>query len=425
MSYMNRIAVATMIACIATASCQTGNATKQTVETLKADSTGTDSSILNELAEPYATPSVKKHSKVVAWPANKMPSAPAEFTVSVFAKDLDNPRWIFVADNGDVFVTESNKTKSADRVTLFRDTTGDGAYDLRSVFIKDLNMPFGVYAKGNSFYVANTDGIMQYAYTPGNTEIKHKGKQIVSLPAGPQHWTRNIIGGPDGKLYVSVGSASNAGEGGMEREHRRACILQISANGLLEKVYASGLRNPVGMAFLPGTENLWTVVNERDELGDELVPDFLTSVQEGGFYGWPFSYFGAHPDPRLLKSKDSNRTELIGRAITPDLSLGAHTASLGLTFYNGNFPAKYSGGAFIGQHGSWNRSSFAGYKVVFVPFKNGKPAGAPEDFLSGFIADESKNQVYGRPAGVAVMKDGSLLIADDAGNKIWRVYYNR
>lgn len=372
----------------------------------------------SDLPVPYATPSAKKMSKVIGWPKGMMPKAPAGFTVTKFADSLQHPRWIYVADNGDVFVAETDKDKSANRITLFRDENKDGVPEVRSVFLDELNSPFGMYAKGNCFYVANTDGVMQYAYTPGNNAIIHPGKQIVSLPGGPRHWTRNIIGNAEGtKLYVAVGSSSNVGENGPDKEIRRATILEISANGLIEKVYASGLRNPVGMAWAPGTQTLWTVVNERDELGDDLVPDYLTSVKEGGFYGWPYSYFGQHVDPRV---KDT-APELVKRAIVPDYSLGAHTASLGLAFYKGNFPAKYNGGAFIGQHGSWNRSLFSGYKVVFVPFSGGKPSGKAEDFLTGFIADETKNTVYGRPVGVAVMKDGSLLVADDGGNKIWRV----
>jgi glucose/arabinose dehydrogenase len=371
------------------------------------------------LPQPFATPSVRKMSKVIGWPKDKMPQAPAGFIVNKFADSLDNPRWIYVADNGDIFVAESNNDNSANRITLFRDTNNDGVPETRSVFLKGLNSPFGMYAKGNSFYVANTDGLMQYAYTPGNTEITHPGKQIVDLPGGPRHWTRNVIGNADGsKLYIAIGSSSNVGENGLDKETRRAMILQVNANGTGEKIYASGLRNPVGMAWAPGTQTLWTAVNERDELGDDLVPDYLTSVKDGGFYGWPYSYFGQHQDPRL---KDTPRLDLVKQAIVPDYSLGAHTASLGLAFYKGNFPQKYNGGAFIGQHGSWNRSTFTGYKVVFVPFANGKPAGPSEDFLTGFIADENKNEVYGRPVGVAVLKDGSLLVADDGGRKLWRV----
>ncbi len=383
------------------------------------------------LPEPYATKSVMNFSKDIGWTAGKMPVAPTGFTVSRFADSLDHPRWIYVAPNGDIFIAESNsphtalekitgKNKSADRITMFRDANNDGIPETRSVFLKDLNKPFGMLVLGNNFYVANTDGIMQFPYSAGSISINAKGKEIIKLPAGPRHWTRNIISNAAGnKIYIAVGSASNVAEDGMQKEIRRADILEINPDGTGERVYASGLRNPVGMGWAPGTNVLWTAVNERDELGDDLVPDYLTSVQDGGFYGWPYSYFGNHVDPRL---KDKLDTVLVSKAIVPDVALGNHTASLGLAFYNGNnFPSSYKDGAFIGQHGSWNRSSFTGYKVVFVPFKNGKPSGKMQDFLTGFIADESKKEVYGRPVGVAILKDGSLLVADDAGNTLWRV----
>ena len=400
------------------ASCKESQKEKQESNTTTADTVQTGVQQVN-LPEPYATESATNMSKVIGWPEGKMPTAPSGFIVTKFADSLDNPRWIYVADNGDIFVAESNKEKSANRITIFKDDNKDGIPESKSVFLKGLNMPFGMYQHGNYFYVANTDAVVRYDYTLGAATITTAGKKIMSLPAGPRHWTRNIIGNEDGsKLYVAVGSSSNVAEKGMDKEIRRACILEVNADGTGEKIYASGIRNPVGMAWAPGTSTLWTTVNERDELGDDLVPDYLTGVKEGGFYGWPYSYFGAHADPRL---KDSAKSDLINSAIVPDYSLNSHTASLGLAFYSGNFPEKYKGGAFIGQHGSWNRSVFAGYKVVFVPFKNGKPAGAMEDFLTGFIADESKKEVYGRPVGVAVLKDGSLLVADDAGNKIWRV----
>jgi glucose/arabinose dehydrogenase len=276
---------------------------------------------------------------------------------------------------------------------------------------------------GNKFYVANTDALMEYPYQEGATSIADAGKKIVSLPGGPRHWTRNIISNKAGdKIYIAVGSSSNVAENGIDKENRRAMILEVNADGSNEKIYASGLRNPVGMDWAPGTNVLWTAVNERDELGDDVPPDYLTSVKEGGFYGWPYAYFGQNADPRI---KDQ-RTDLVSKTIKPDVSLGSHTASLGLTFYTkGNFPAEYQNGAFIGQHGSWNRSVFSGYKVVFVPFKNGQPSGNPRDFLTGFIANEDKNEVYGRPVGVAVLKDGSLVVADDGGNTIWKVSYKR
>ncbi|MFT3910866.1 MAG: sorbosone dehydrogenase family protein [Ferruginibacter sp.] len=383
------------------------------------------------LPEPYATKSVINFSKVIGWPAGKMPVAPAGFTVSKFADSLDNPRWIYVADNGDVFIAESNsphsavekitgKNKSADRITLLRDANNDGIPELRSVFLKGLNKPFGMLTINNNFYVANTDGIMLYPYTAGAISISDKGREIVKLPGGPRHWTRNIISNDKkDKIYIAVGSSSNVAEDGMEKEIRRADILEVNTDGSNEIVYASGLRNPVGMAWAPGTNTLWTAVNERDELGDELVPDYMTSVKQGGFYGWPYCYFGQHLDPRL---KDKDDPQMVAKTIVPDVALGSHTASLGLAFYTGtSFPQTYRNAAFIGQHGSWNKSTFTGYKVVFIPFSNGKPTGRMQDFLTGFIADENKKEVYGRPVGVAVLKDGSLLVADDAGNCLWRV----
>jgi len=277
----------------------------------------------------------------------------------------------------------------------------------------------------NQFYVANTDGLWRFPYKSGQTNIAAPGMKILTLPAGGynNHWTRNLVANAAGtKIYISVGSASNVGEHGMEEEERRANILEVNPDGTGERLYASGLRNPVGMAWAPGTQTLWTVVNERDNLGDDLVPDYLTGVKEGGFYGWPYAYFGPNEDPRMKGKKP----DLVQETLVPDVALGAHTASLGLAFYEGQtFPEKYRQGAFIGQHGSWNRSELAGYKVVFVPFKNGKPAGKPEDFLTGFIADTAKSEVYGRPVGVTVLPDGALLVADDASNTLWRVQARR
>ncbi|GAB2561221.1 PQQ-dependent sugar dehydrogenase [Spirosoma areae] len=398
------------------------------------------------LPAPYTTESAKNFSNVIGWPEGKMPQAPAGFTVTEFARDLASPRWIYVAPNGDIFVAESNTERkgaknavinavtgrdksertgaSANRITLFRDTNSDGKPDLRETFLAGLNQPFGMLVLGNSFYAANTDGLMRYDYTPGQTKLTAPGastlgKKILDLPAGGynNHWTRNLLAGPDGKkIYISVGSGSNVGENGMEYEVRRANILEINPDGTGERVYANGLRNPVGMAWQPTTKTLYTAVNERDELGDDLVPDYMTSVKEGGFYGWPYSYYGQNEDPR----RKDERPDLVKKAIVPDVPLGAHTASLGLAFYDKEaFPAKYRNGAFIGQHGSWNRSQFSGYKVVFVPFQKGKP-GKPEDFLTGFIAGKDKD-VYGRPVGVATLPDGSLLVADDAAGRIWRV----
>jgi glucose/arabinose dehydrogenase len=330
---------------------------------------------------------------------------------------------IYVADNGDIFVAESAKAeKSANRITRFTDPDKDGVPNTRSVFLTGLNQPYGMLIIGNKFYVGNTDAVVVYDYTPGSASIQTPGKSIVTLPT-ERHWTRNIVtNAAKDKLFIAVGSSSNVAENGIEKEIRRANILVTDLDGKNEKVYASGLRNPVGMDWAPGTNVLWTAVNERDELGDDLVPDYITSVKEGGFYGWPYSYFGQHEDPRM---KDKQRPDLVRQAIVPDVAVGAHTSSLGLAFYKqGNFPARYMNGAFVGQHGSWNRSVPSGYKVVFVPFTNGRP-GQMEDFLTGFMANAEKNEVYGRPVGVAVLPDGSLLVADDAGNTIWRVSYKK
>ena len=401
----------------------------------------------DSLPAPFATKSTTNNSKVIDWPAGKTPTAPEGFTVTKFADGFDHPRWIYVGENGDVFVAESNtvlkgikklgakisrkiKTQnlgeSANRITLLRDANKDGTYETRSTFLQGLNQPLGMLILGGKFYVGNTDGLMQYPYTIGATSITATGKKILELPAGGynNHWTRNIITNAAGdKIYVSVGSGSNVAEHGIENEVRRANILEINPDGTGEHIYASGLRNPVGMDWAPGTQTLWTAVNERDELGDDLVPDYLTSVKEGGFYGWPYSYFGPHEDPRM---KDHQRPDLVQKALVPDVPLGPHTASLGLTFYDKTtFPSKYHNGAFVGQHGSWNRSQLSGYKVVFVPFKNGKPSGKPENFLTGFIADASKSEVFGRPVGVAILPDGSLLVADDVSNIIWRVSANK
>ncbi|WP_266364498.1 PQQ-dependent sugar dehydrogenase [Tellurirhabdus rosea] len=393
------------------------------------------------LPAPFATKSVARFSNVIGWSNNKTPKAPEGFVVTEFARDLRNPRWIYVAPNGDIFVSEANTEpkgtkkvaavasgkaksqelgKSANRITLFRDTNRDGKPDVRQTFLEGLNQPFGMLVLNNSFYVANTDGLLRFPYKAGQTKMTVPGKKIVNLPAGGynNHWTRNLLASPDGrKIYISVGSGSNVGENGMQYEVRRAAILEVNPDGTGERIYADGLRNPVGMDWLPGTRTLYTAVNERDELGDELVPDYLTSVRQGGFYGWPYAYFGKTEDPR----RKGERPDLVKKSLAPDVALGAHTASLGLAFYDQKaFPARYRNGAFIGQHGSWNRSQLSGYKVVFVPFSNGKP-GKPEDFLTGFIADLEKREVYGRPVGVAVLPDGSMLVADDAGNRIWRV----
>lgn len=371
------------------------------------------------LPAPFTTESVENRPEEAGWPEGKMPTAPAGFAVSKYADKLKNPRWTYVAPNGDVFVAESNTKKSADRITLLRDVNKDGKPEIKEIFMENLKQPLGMLVLKNYFYVANTNGVFRYPYKGGETKITSKGEKILDLPAGGynNHWTRNLLANADGsKIYISVGSASNVADHGMDEEKRRANILEINPDGSGERIYASGLRNPVGMDWAPGSNVLWTAVNERDKLGDELVPDYVTSVKEGGFYGWPYAYFGKNEDPR----RKGERSDLVAKTLVPDVPLGSHTASLGLAFYDKTqFPAKYQNGAFIGQHGSWNSSKLTGYKVVFIPFKNGKPAGKPEDFLTGFI--ESEKKVYGRPVGVTVMEDGSMLVNDDSAGTIWRV----
>jgi glucose/arabinose dehydrogenase len=415
------------------------NTPAQTVVTPAADSV--------HLPAPYATKSVSNRVNIQPWPAGKTPVAPAGFTVTEYAGSFDGPRWLYVLPNGDVLVAEAStiptslplkvaaelkldksrslRDHSANRITLLRDTNHDGTPDLRTTFLtQGLSQPFGMLVLGSYFYVANTDGVLRFPYQAGTTKITGTGQRILALPKGGynNHWTRNLLAAPDdSKIYVTVGSGSNVQEHGAENEVRRANILEINPDGTGEKIYASGLRNPIGLQWQPGTGKLWAVVNERDELGDELVPDYFTSVQEGGFYGWPYSYYGQNKDPR----RKNERPDLVEKALVPDVALGAHVAALGLTFYDkAAFPAKYRNGAFIGEHGSWNRAKFAGYKVVFVPFANGKPSGPPEDFLTGFLAGNGQD-AYGRPVGVATLPDGSLLVADDAADKIWRVSVRR
>jgi glucose/arabinose dehydrogenase len=428
------------IICVIISACN-GNRTASTQGKDTIPTAHTDSAII--LPKPYATKSSVKFSKVVGWPQGKAPIAPEGFKVTKFAEDLRNPRWIYIGPNGDIFVSEASTERkglkkvkdeltgksnsqsqegSANRITLFRDTDKDGIPELREVFLADLNMPFGMLVHGSYFYVANTDGLWRYPYQTGQTKITAKGEKILKLTEGGynHHWVRNLIASKDGtKIYVSVGSASNVGEYGMENEIRRACILEINPDGTGEKTYASGLRNPVGMDWNPISGELWTAVNERDMLGDDLVPDYITSVREGGFYGWPYAYFGPNDDPSF---KGDKRPDLVQKTIVPDVPLGAHTASLGLAFYDQKvFPAKYHNGVFVGQHGSWNRSELSGYKVLFVPFKSGKPSGKHEDFLSGFVSDMDKGEVYGRPVCVRVLRDGALLVTDDAANTLWHV----
>ena len=395
-----------------------------------------------KLPPPFATKSSTEYADVVGWQRGQTPVAPPGFKVNLFANGLDNPRNIYIAKDGDIFVAEANTeakgikkigaqvtgvaksqnlSKSANRILLFRDRNGDGLPELKTTFLSGLNQPFGMLILGNWFYVANTDGLWRFAYKPGQTHITGPGKMILRLPAGGynNHWTRNLRANAAGtKIYVSVGSGSNVMEHGPGNEVRRANILEINPDGSGERIYASGLRNPAGIDFQPNTRVLWASVNERDELGDNLVPDYLTSVRPGGFYGWPYSYFGQNADPRVKPQ----RPDMVKKAIVPDYELGAHTASLGLAFYTGTkFPARYKGGAFIGQHGSWNRSKLVGYKVNFVPFTNGKPSGPMQDFLTGFMINPVTKKVHGRPVGIAVARDGSLLVADDTGNSIWRV----
>lgn len=380
------------------------------------------------LPAPFDTPSARNNSKVIGWPQGRMPKAAPGFEVSLFADNFDNPRQAYVLPNKDILVVEATREwpgradrpdKSANRITLFRDTNNDGKPDLRETFLTGLNMPHGMLVLGNWFYVGNTNGVVRYPYRAGQTKIDGKGEKILDLPVDG-HYTRNLIADPAGKkIYVAIGSASNVDEeNGWEKDQRRAGILEMNPDGSGVRIFANGLRNPVGMDWEPKTKTLWTVVNERDLLGDDLVPDYLTSVKEGAFYGWPFSYFGQNEDPR----KKGQRPDLVAKAIKPDYALGSHTAALGLAFHNGNnLPERYQGGAFIGMHGSWNRSKMVGYKVAFVPFASGKPAGPIEDILTGFIADESKFEAYGRPVGVTVASDGALLVADDSGGKVWRV----
>ena len=387
-------------------------------------------------------------AKAVGWPDGAKPQAAAGTTVNAFAAGLDHPRWVYTLPNGDVLVAESNappkpddgkgirgfvqkmfmknagaQTPSANRITLLRDGDGDGVAEVREVFLKGLNSPFGMVLVGDDFYVADSDAVMKFKYTPGATHLDGPGTKVVDLPAGTinHHWTKNIIASADGsKLYATVGSNSNVAENGIEVEEGRAAIWEIDVKTGQHRVFASGLRNPNGMAWAPGANTnaaLWTAVNERDELGSDLVPDYMTSVKDGGFYGWPYSYYGAHVDDRVKPQ----RPDLVASALVPDYALGPHTASLGLTASppTSNLPAAFATGMFVGQHGSWNRNPRSGYKVIFVPFADGKPAGQAVDVLTGFLS--AGGEAYGRPVGVAFDKPGDLLVADDVGNVVWRV----
>ena len=370
------------------------------------------------------------------WPAGVTPTPAPGYAVNAFATGLDHPRWLYVLPNGDVLVAETSAppkppekglramfmryfrkkagsaVPSANRITLLRDADGDGVAETRHVFLRNLFSPFGMALVGDTFYVANADAVVRFPYRSGVTSIADAPVKVADLPAGiNHHWTKSLVASRDGsRLYAGVGSNSNVAEKGMEIETNRAAILEIDPSTGSTRVFASGLRNPVGLAWEPSSGALWTVVNERDELGSDLVPDFLTSVRDGGFYGWPYSYFGQHVDDRVKPQ----RPDLVARALVPDYALGPHTASLGLAFHDG--------GAFVGQHGSWNRRPRSGYKVVFIPFTAGRPDGAARDVLTGFLDD--RGNARGRPVGVAVDAAGALLIADDVGNVVWRVRKN-
>ena len=382
---------------------------------------------------------------VAPWPAASQPRSAPGTSVKVFAAGLEHPRWLLVLPNGDVLVAETNAppkpddgkglrgwimkllmkragadTPSANRITLLRDADGDGVAETRSVFAQGLNSPFGMALVGERLYVANSDALVRYQYRSGDTTSNGAAQKVVDLPGGTlnHHWTKNVVANPDGtKLYVTVGSNSNVGENGMAAEEGRAAIWEVDIATGAHRVFASGLRNPNGMAWEPGSGALWTVVNERDEIGSDLVPDYLSSIREGGFYGWPYSYYGQHVDVRVAPQ----RPDLVARAIKPDYALGPHTASLGLAWSQGNsLPPMFAHGMFIGQHGSWNRKPYSGYKVIFVPFDGARPNGPPVDVLDGFL-DASSGVAHGRPVGVALDKRGALLVADDVGNVIWRV----
>ncbi|BBP69724.1 sorbosone dehydrogenase [Pseudomonas sp. Seg1] len=398
-----------------------------------------------KLPEPNKTliPTVNI-APAVGWPEGGKPTAAAGTQVAAFAEGLDHPRWLYVLPNGDVLVAETNAPPKPDdssgvrgwvmkkvmgkagagvpspnRITLLRDADHDGVAETRTVFLQNLNSPFGMTLVGNDLYVADTDRLLRFHYEAGATEIKSQPIKVTDLPGGTlnHHWTKNVIASKDGsKLYVTVGSNSNVGENGLDKEEGRAAIWEVDRATGNHRIFASGIRNPNGLAWEPTSGALWTAVNERDEIGSDLVPDYITSVKDGGFYGWPFSYYGQHVDVRV----EPQNLDLVAKAIAPDYAVGPHTASLGLTFAAGNtLPAQFKEGAFIGQHGSWNRKPHSGYKVIFVPFTGGKPRGAPVDVLTGFL-DKDENAL-GRPVGVVIDQQGGLLVADDVGNKVWRV----
>jgi glucose/arabinose dehydrogenase len=373
---------------------------------------------------------------------NDTPKVPDGLRIHALATGFEHPRSVYVLPNGDVLVVESNgpkapvfrpkdiitgwvqsfagaKAKDANRITLLRDTNGDGVPEVRSVFLDHLNSPFGVALVGHDLYVANTDAIVRYPYQDGQTSITAPGVKLTDLPGGPidHHWTKALVASPDGsKLYVGVGSNSNITENGLEAERERAAIWEVDTATGAHRIYASGVRNPTGLQFEPETGKLWAIANERDEIGPDLVPDYLTSVQDGGFYGWPYSYYGRHLDPRVVPQ----RPDLVAKAIVPDYALSSHVAPLGLAMYTGgSLPTNYHGGAFVGEHGSWDRTPLNGYKVVFVPFRDGKPSGVAQDVVTDFL--DANDHARGRPVGLAIDRSGALLIADDVGNTVWRV----
>lgn len=385
-------------------------------------------------------------AEAIGWAEGAAPTAPQGFTVTRYAENLDHPRWLYVLPNGDVLVAESSTkpqengglmgwirnsiqrgagalSESADRITLLSDSDGDGDVDARHVFAENLNQPFGMVLVGEYLYVANTDALVRFRYTPNSVRTPGQPEVMLRLPhhAGDNgHWTRNLIASADGtKIYISVGSSSNIADYGMEVEEGRASIWEYDVATNQSRIFASGLRNPVGMSWNPTSGELWVAVNERDMLGDNLVPDYITHVQGGAFYGWPYYYWGDHRDERV----EIPANVRLQAPTAPDFALGAHTASLGLHFYTGTvLPEHYRGGAFIGQHGSWNRSELVGYRVAYVPFANGRPSGDAEDFLTGFLTADNKAQ--GRPVGVTTDRTGALLVADDVGNIVWRVAPN-
>ncbi len=383
-------------------------------------------------------------AKATGWSEGAKPVAAQGLQVAALARDLSHPRWLYVLPNGDVLVAETNappkpddskgvrgffqdllmkragsKRPAANRITLLRGAGANGSPAMRTAFLQGLNSPFGMALVGDTFYVADTDAVMKFHYNPGDTQLSGPGEKLTDLPAGTinHHWTKNLIPNSDGsKLYVTVGSNSNVAENGIAAESERACIWEVDTKSGAHRVFASGLRNPNGLGWEPDSKILWTAVNERDELGSDLVPDYMTSVADGGFYGWPYSYYGAHIDERV----QPQRPDLVAKALVPDYALGPHTASLGLAFASGDsLPERFRRGVFIGQHGSWNRKPLSGYRVIFIPFANGKPSGTVEEVLTGFVND--KKEAWGRPVGVAMDSTGALLVADDVGNTVWRI----